>query len=43
VIGGRTASDRDPDALNGAAVSLIGLGVVTALTIDLQALRHGGD
>jgi alditol oxidase len=28
--------DRDPDAFNGAVVALGGLGVVTALTLDLQ-------
>jgi xylitol oxidase len=30
------ASDRDPDLFNGAVVALGGLGVVTALTLDLQ-------
>ncbi len=30
------ARDRDPDAFNGAVVALGGLGVVTALTLELQ-------
>ena len=30
------ARDRDPDVFNGAVVSLGGLGVVTAMTLDLQ-------
>ena len=30
------ARDRDPDAFDGAVVSLGGLGVVTSLTLDLQ-------
>ena len=30
------ARDRDPDAFNGAVVSLGGLGVVTSLTLELQ-------
>jgi xylitol oxidase len=30
------ARDRDPEAFNGAVVSLGGLGVVTSLTLDLQ-------
>lgn len=30
------ARDRDPDAFNGAVVSIGGLGVVTSLTLDLQ-------
>jgi len=36
--GGKTvfARDRDPDAFNGAVVSLGGLGVVTSLTLELQ-------
>jgi xylitol oxidase len=32
----RFSRERDPDALAGAVVSLGGLGVVTALTLDLQ-------